>query len=217
MTDLILVGAGGTCADVLAIIEALNAREPRFRCLGLLDDNPALQGASRYGLPVLGPLVAPVGHAHAAFVDCLGSPRNHSRREALLLERGLPPEQFQTLVAPSAFVAPSCRLGAGCIVYPNVVLMAGVTLGAHVTVLANTVMNHEVHVGDFSIVASGVNLSGGVRVGRACYLGAGSSLIQEVAVGDGALVGMGSVVIRDVAPGTVVVGNPARPLVENDT
>jgi sugar O-acyltransferase (sialic acid O-acetyltransferase NeuD family) len=216
VTDLILVGGGGTCADVLAIIETLNAREPQFHCLGVLDDNPASQGARRHGLPLLGPLVAPVSYPHAAFIDCLGSPRNHGRREALLLERGFAPDGFQTLVAPSAFVAPSCRLGAGCIVYPNVVLMADVILGAHVTVLANTVMNHEVQVGDFSIVASGVNLSGGVLVGRACYLGAGSSLIQGVAVGDQALVGMGSVVIRDVAPGTVVIGNPARPLAKND-
>jgi sugar O-acyltransferase (sialic acid O-acetyltransferase NeuD family) len=212
MRDLVLIGAGGTAADVLAIVEAINARGPQYRCLGLLDDAPQLEGQTRYGLPILGPLSDGSRFGGAFFLDCLGSPRSYPRRETLLAEKGIPAQRFETLVHPTAVIAGTCRIGVGCIIYPNVVLMANVTLGIHVTVLANSVMNHEVEVGDFSIVTSGVNLSGRVRVGRACYLGTGSAVIQDVQVGDGALVGMGSVVIDDVPAGAVVAGNPARPL-----
>src|SRR5438128_759449 len=48
--------------------------------------------------------------------------------------------------------------------------------------------------------------------GRAAYVGAGALVRQSQRIGDGVLVGMGAVVVRDVREGTVVVGNPAKPL-----
>jgi len=211
-TSLVMVGAGGTCADVIAIVNALNRGAPRYRCVGVLDDSPDLAGAMRHGLPVLGPLAAASVPPGAVLVDCLGSPRNYTGRENLLRNKGLSNQRFETLIAPSAFVAEDAQIGEGCIVYPNTVIMAGVRLGCHVTVLANCVLNHHATVGDFTIITSGVNISGRVRIGKACYIGAGASLIHDLAIGDRALVGLGAAVIRDVPPDTVVAGNPAIPL-----
>lgn len=44
------------------------------------------------------------------------------------------------------------------------------------------------------------------------FLGARSMVLKGVRIGAGAVVGAGSVVTRDVAPGTVVAGQPARPV-----
>ena len=49
--DLILVGAGGTCADVVTVVGSINAERPRYRCIGIVDDDPRLQGTTRHGLP----------------------------------------------------------------------------------------------------------------------------------------------------------------------
>jgi maltose O-acetyltransferase len=51
-----------------------------------------------------------------------------------------------------------------------------------------------------------------VSIGRRVYVGAGVIVRPGVTIGDDAIVGAGSVVSRDVAPGTVVAGNPARPI-----
>jgi len=214
-TDLVMIGAGGTCADVLAIVDAINRVALRYRCIGVLDDNPGLAGGTSHGLPVLGPLAPSSVSSGARLIDCLGSPRSHTERENLLRSKGLLDLRFETLVAPSAFVARDAQIGEGCIIYPNTVIMAGVRLGRHVTVLANCVLNHHATVGDFSIITSGVNISGRVSIGKACYIGAGASLIHDLAVGDRALVGLGAAVIRDVPPDTVVAGNPATVLRRN--
>ena len=44
------------------------------------------------------------------------------------------------------------------------------------------------------------------------FIGTGSILLPGVRIGSGAYVAAGSVVAGDVAPGTLVAGNPARPL-----
>jgi putative colanic acid biosynthesis acetyltransferase WcaF len=44
------------------------------------------------------------------------------------------------------------------------------------------------------------------------FVGLRAIVLPGVTVGEGAIVGAGAVVTRDVAPGSVVAGNPARPL-----
>ena len=51
---LVFLSAGGTAADVLGLIEDINARTPTFEPLGYLDDAPEKQGTSAAGLPVIG-------------------------------------------------------------------------------------------------------------------------------------------------------------------
>lgn len=51
-----------------------------------------------------------------------------------------------------------------------------------------------------------------VRIGDNVWIGEFVSILPGVTVGDGAVIGSHSVVTRDVEPGTVVAGNPAKPL-----
>ncbi len=207
---LVILGGGGTAKDVLSIVTDIRRSDSRYDVVGILDDNPALQGQMVCGIPVLGPLERAKTLDDVLFVNCLGSPRNYWKREAVLAALELPRERFATVVHPTATVSASSTVGHGVVLYPHVVVMADVCIGDHVTVLANTVMNHDVVIEDFCIITSGVNLSGRVRLGRGCYIGVGSSFIQDCTVGEWALVGLGSAVVRDVPPWTVVAGRPAR-------
>ncbi len=208
---LILVGGAGTSSDVLALIVSINRSAPRYQVLGLLDDAlPA--GSLRFGVPVLGGIAEGAYYDDAWFVDCLGSPRTYSKREALLERFGMGQVRFETLIHPSAILAEDVQIGPGCIVYPNVVVLSNVRIGQHVTVLSGSVLNHDVEVGDWSILGSGVMLSGAVKVGKACYLGAASSVREGVSIGRGSLVGMGAVVTGDIAADVVVAGVPAAVL-----
>lgn len=209
---LVLMGAGGTSADVLSIIADINRAAPTYECIGLLDDDPALWGKHRFSVSVLGGLEQAGSMHDVSFVNCLGSPNNYWKRRGLLARLGIGRDRFETLIHPRAAVAADCRIGRGSVLYPNVVVMANVRIGDHVTILGNTVMNHDVDIDDLCIITSGVNISGRVRIGQSAYIGTGATLKHGISIGDLALVGMGSVVLHDVLPRAVVAGNPARQL-----
>ena len=209
MTDLVILGAGGTAGDVLDWLPAFPL-SGKYKCLGLLDDDPAKRDELFGGHRVLGPLGDAGKWPGARFVDALGGPRSHRHRAEIVARTGLGDDQFQTLVHPLASVSPRAVLGSGCLVYPFAFVGPDVRLGRHVTVLSHVSINHGTQVGDWCILASHAALAGDVRVGEHSYLGMGCRIIGGVTVGDGCMVGMGSVVLRDVPPGGVVGGNPAR-------
>ncbi len=49
-------------------------------------------------------------------------------------------------------------------------------------------------------------------IGDRVDIGANAVLLGPIRIGDDAVIGAGSVVVKDVPPGSVVAGNPARPL-----
>jgi len=53
------------------------------------------------------------------------------------------------------------------------------------------------------------------RVKKGASIGTGATILCGITIGEHAVVGAGSVVTRDVAAGSVVAGNPARPLQTN--
>jgi acetyltransferase EpsM len=210
MKSILILGAGGTAADIVDFIEEINEFRPTYTCLGFLDDKRELWGKVLLGKRVLGPLAMAAEFPDVMFANGLGSPGNFTKREAILSRVGIEMSRFETIVHPSARISKSSSIGLGGVVYPYCTIASNVHIGNHVTILAGTAINHDVVIENYTILASGASVSGGVRIGKSCYIGAGSSIIQGGVIGELSLVGMGSVVIRDVAPRSIVVGNPAK-------
>ncbi|MFD3937569.1 NeuD/PglB/VioB family sugar acetyltransferase [Streptomyces sp. NPDC058611] len=216
--DLLIVGAGGFARETaqavrdVADADLAYGSAPRWRLLGHLDDDPALDGAEVDGVPVLGGCDRVHELRSARVVVCVGSPRDYAVRARLVRRLGLPVNRYATVVHPTAVVSRSSVLGAGSVLLAHSVLTAGVRVGSHVAVMPQVVLTHDDAVGDFATLASGVRLGGGVRVGRGAYVGAGALVREYTTVGAWSLTGMGSTVLADVPPGEVWAGSPARRL-----
>ena len=87
-----------------------------------------------------------------------------------------------------------------------------------------TVVGETAEIGDDVVMYHGVTLGGksSKPVKRHptleddVMIGANATLIGDITIGEGATVGAAAVVVDDVPPGTTVVGNPARPVDENE-
>jgi sugar O-acyltransferase (sialic acid O-acetyltransferase NeuD family) len=214
---IVILGTGGNSVDILDTLNDLNdSKGTAYDCAGFLDDNAALWGTLLFGVKVLGPLAAARDFDDCYFVNGIGSPTNYLKKPAIIEKTGVRADRFATLVHPTASVSRMATLGRGTVVFQNATITSNARIGDHVVILPNSVVSHDVLVGDYTCIAGGVCVSGHVQIGRACYLGTNSSVIGGTTIGDGCLVGMGSVVLADVPAGSVVVGNPARLLRQDD-
>ncbi|MFC7533528.1 acetyltransferase [Actinoplanes sp. GCM10030250] len=204
MKDLVIVGAGGFARETASAAAAAG-----WQVRGFVDDDLALHGTVRSGLPILGP-VDSVLTSDAAVVVCVGNPRNFTARQRIVERLGLPDGRWATVVHPGADVGAGSTVGPGSVLLAGAVLTADVIVGAHVAVMPQAVLTHDDRIGDYATIASGVRLGGGAVLATGAYVGAGALIREGVTVGAWSLVGMGAVVLHDVPPAEVWAGNPAR-------
>ena len=117
---------------------------------------------------------------------------------------------FATVVHPTAVVAPSARLGAGCIVSPGVVVGAHTAIGEHVILNRGVLVGHHTQIGSCVTLSPAANVAGCVQIGDGAYVGMGATVVDRRTIGAGALVAAGAVVVRDVPGAARVQGVPAR-------
>jgi sugar O-acyltransferase (sialic acid O-acetyltransferase NeuD family) len=122
-----------------------------------------------------------------------------------------------TLTHPSAVVATSVRHGIGNQILANAVVAADTSLG-NVCIINNSAnVDHECQLGHGVHIAPGAVLCGCVTVMANAMVGAGAVILPRITIGIGAVVGAGAVVTRNVPAGSIVVGNPAKPIKTNQT
>ncbi len=204
--QVVIIGARGH-GQVIA--EA--ARLAGFTVLGFIDEDPALQGTTALGLPVLGTAIM----IESRQIDCdgvlLGIGRNTARTE--LLRRFLVSgHALPTLVHPRAWVSSSAVLGAASVVMANATVQTSCRIGAAVIINTNASVDHGGVLGDGVHVSPGAHLAGGVTVGEGTHIGIGASVIEGVHIGARCLIAAGAVVVRNVPDGQRVAGVPARPM-----
>jgi sugar O-acyltransferase (sialic acid O-acetyltransferase NeuD family) len=209
--QIVILGTGGNCIDILDTINDINAIQLKYECVGFLDDNPDHWGQRIAGLPILGPLPTAKDLPPSYFiVNGIGSPQNFWKQESIIAKTKVGIERFETIIHPTAHVSKMANIGRGTVIFQNVTITSNVKIGDHVIILPNTVISHDDIIGDYSCIAGGVCISGLVTIGKSCYIGTNSSIKQNVSIGDFSLVGMNSAVLHDVPENNVVVGNPAK-------
>ena len=204
---LYLCGAGNS--EGVRLAQQVNAWRPRWDRILLLDDDPAMAGRERLGVPIVGPIDsladAPRGVSEAANLVARATRSRQQVRDRVVAS-GVP---LVPLVSPDVDVT-GVTLAPDVIVYRNVTLGPESTLEDGACVFMGAVVGHESRVGACAVIAPNAVLNARVILGEGAYVGSNASILPEVRIGDWAIVGAGSAVMHDVPAGGSAVGVPAE-------
>lgn len=196
-----VVGAGGHAKVILALVQAAGHEVGIVAVSDPSQAEPSVLGHKVQGMDVLradddrGVMVA-IGHnaVRARVADELAS-------------RGL---RFATLIHPTAWVAPTARIGEGTVIFAGAVVQPDVVIGPHAIINTSASVDHDCVIGAYAHLAPGTHLAGDVHVGERAFLGAGVSVIPGVSIGARSTVGAGAAVVRDIPEDVTAMGVPAR-------
>ena len=204
--NLYIIGAGGFGRECVGNFRLWDGFADRYVIRGFLDDKPtALDGYTSYP-PIVGTVASFTPGEDDVFVCALGNIAPRRRCIDWLRQKG---GCFETIVAPTAVVHQTVRLGEGCLVLDHTIVSADVTLGDHVLCHANVLLGHDTKVGDHTVIESYAFTGGFAAVGECAVLHTRATVLPYKRIGAGAVVGAGSVVIGNVPAGKTVFGVPA--------
>ena len=202
--NLVLLGGGGhakACASV--------AGRAGWHVVGVI----APTRVSLEGCPWLGTdswLDGEGTSAQCSFLVSVGQVSAESIRPRLfqlLQDRAL---KIATLIAQSAVLAISARIGHGSAVMERAVIGPAANIGENCILNTGAIVEHDVQIGDHCHVSTGAVINGNCYVGSGTMLGSGAVVIQGVRICAGAVIGAGAVVAADIVEPGKWVGVPAR-------
>jgi sugar O-acyltransferase (sialic acid O-acetyltransferase NeuD family) len=205
--QVLILGAGGHAQVVADILMQARDAGAQASPIGYLDDQPALHGQTRLGLPILGRIADLSLIPHDALIIGIGE--NCIRRQLFdrLARQG---ESFAVARHPSAVIAPNVAIGAGAVICAGVVVGPGAAIGANAILNTACTVDHHNTIGDHAHIAPGAHLGGDVQIGRGALVGIGAVVMPQRQVGEWSVVGAAALVHADVHDRTVVIGVPAR-------
>lgn len=116
----------------------------------------------------------------------------------------LPKVSSQLEISPTAVILEDVRIGLNCKIGGNSVVHQGTHIG------------HDVEIHEYCFIGPNVTLLGGVSIESYSYIGAGAIIGNGITIGRGSTISSGAVVFSSVTPNSLIAGNPAIKLGENE-
>ena len=206
---LIIFGAGGAGRELAYSLIRPAQPSESWTVIGFVDDDPALEGKTVDGFPVLGDSHWLESHGGSVAVCVVGNPMRKKDIVNRLKKSGV--VRFPLVIAPGSNIAQDTIWGEGCIVsfYWNGISI-NTRYGDFVFINSHNSIGHDVVIGDYTTLYSGIFIGGGARIGSSCIVGTGAIINHSVNIGDNSIIGAGAVVNRDVPDNVTVAGIPAK-------
>jgi sugar O-acyltransferase (sialic acid O-acetyltransferase NeuD family) len=207
--DVIIVGASGFGRELLQYVRDAHKSTAGVHIKGFLDDDPAaLHSVGKVmEIEIVGDTRTYAIQEDDRFIISLGDP---GLRRALAERLGRRGARFVSIVHPTAYVAPTARIGHGCIIGPFANVGSYVQMEDHVLLNLYSAAGHDVHIGSFCVFSPYSVANGGSRLDDSVFLGTHATVTPNIRVGAESKVAAGAVVYRDVPEQSLAMGNPAK-------
>lgn len=120
----------------------------------------------------------------------------------------------KTVIGDNVLVGTDSVVDGNCKIGNNVSIQTGAYVTAFTTVEDDVFIGPRAVTTNDKYMAYGNKLAG-CTIKKGARVGANATILPGIVIGEGAVIGSGAVVTANVTPGTTVVGNPARPIIQS--
>lgn len=203
---IVVIGAGGQARIVYEILSF----DRNAEVVAFVDNVVHGSDEQIMGIPITGDhsvLPKLIKNGVRGAIIAIGDNKIRAERFDELSAMGL---EMVNAIHPTAYIAPSARLGRGVTVAIGAIIGTASRIGNNVIVNNGAVVDHESEIEDGVHIAPRCCLAGRVTVKRGTLIGIGSVITQYLTIGENVTIGAGSVVLEDVPDNVVAVGTPAK-------
>lgn len=208
MQRLLLVGGGYGAVQTLDIV----ANTPHQRVVAIMDDNPALQGKSVGGVPIVGGVnteqaveMLRAGQFDAAVITVSTSIPFRVRIFEAWREHGIP---FANVIHPSAVVGTNVSMGQGNMIMALCKVGACATVGDNNAISSYCSIEHHGVLGSHCSFGPSVITSSGVHIHDRVMFGTGIFIEPFIDIGQDSIIGSGCAIWSHIAEGSLVKTKP---------
>ena len=206
-------GAGGLGREVLELAGIINKREKRWDEFVFIVDGVTNREIS--GIQVFEYLEAKEKYGeHLEVVIGIGELDIRESKFDLLKKDDI---VTPTLIHPDIHIPETTDIGAGVVVQYGCFVSCGVIISDHVYIQPLAAIGHDDIIGENCIISSYTSLAGNVHIGNNTYVAPGTIIKEGINIGAFSIIGLGSIVHRDIPDRVIALGNPARPMKNNET
>lgn len=199
---LVIIGNGGHSKVVQEIAKLIN-----YQIIAILDDQFSCEFFTDeivYGPTIL---LRELIDNDVKVVVAIG---NNSIRKKMTESFHMFPDQYATLIHPTATISKHATIGYGTVIMPNTVINPSATIGDHCIINSGAIVEHDNRIESFAHISPTATLTGNVSVGEGTQIGASATIIPGIKIGKWSVVGAGSTVIKNIPSYCKVVGSPTR-------
>ena len=202
-SELLVIGAGGHSRSCIDTIE----QEGKYKIGGLVGLSQEV-GSSQFGYDVLATdsELVELAYQYQYALIALGHIHSPDLRIRLYEESKAAGFTLPSIIAPSAYVSPHAKIGAGTIVMQGAILNTGVVVGNNCIINSRALLEHDSRISDHCHVSTGAIINGDTLIGTGSFIGSGSVIKEGVSVGMGSVVGMGVALRHNIDAGSKYLG-----------
>ena len=209
MKHLIIIGARGYGRGTYDTALSMKGYGVEFDIKGFLDDKTdALD--KYYGYP---PIIDSVENYQIqpddVFTCALGDVKYKKKYAQMILDKG---GEFINIIHGTAYIANNVKMGIGCMVGTFSKIDCDVVIGDFVNIQAQCTIGHDTKIGSWSILDCYSFMGGFSSVGENVTMHTRSTLVPQKHIGNNSVINAGSVIIRNVPENSLMMGNPAKPM-----
>ncbi len=213
MKTLGIYGAGGLGREVFELAIAINSSKQRWSEIIFIDDGENIENPRGLSIYKFDEIIKKMDVDDIEFCIAIGEPEIRRVLYKKLIKGSM---RMATLIHPEVTIPESTVIGVGVVICKFVSITCDINIGENVYIHPMACIGHDATIGNHAVISSFVDVAGNCLVGDCSFLAINVILKQGVCIGDGSIVGLASVVHRDIPDNVIALGNPARPMKNNN-